>query len=76
MEDKLPKADAYVLSFWNSDDVTDALHTVAMRRTKDGKYELFNYESNDENDSEEATNLKYKLMFNGEIPLSIHCISK
>jgi hypothetical protein len=64
------------MQFLVGDDVTDALHTVAMRKTRDGKYELFNYKSNDENDSEEATNLKYKLMFNGEIPLSIHCISK
>ena len=37
-----PKADAYIVSFWNSDDVTDALHTVAARKTKDGGYELFN----------------------------------
>ena len=37
-----PKADAYIVSFWNSDDVTDALHTVAARRTKDGGYEVFN----------------------------------
>ena len=73
MEDKLPKADAYVLSFWNSNDVTDALHTIAMRRTKDGKYELFNYESNE---SVETKSLKHKLMLNGEIPLSVHCISK
>ena len=37
-----PKADAYVISFWNSDDVRDMLHTVAARKTKDGGYELFN----------------------------------
>ena len=37
-----PKADAYVISFWNSDDVRDMLHTVAARKTKDGGYEVFN----------------------------------
>ncbi len=75
-EEELPKADAYIVSFWNSNDVMDALHTVAMRKTSDGKYELFNYKSNEENLSEEARSLKYKFLLNGEIPLSVHCISK
>ena len=39
-----PKADAYIVSFWNSDDVTDALHTVAARKTENGEYEVFNDE--------------------------------
>lgn len=76
MEDKLPKADAYILSFWNSDNVMDALHTVAMRRTKDGKYELFNYESRTDNKSKITSNFVYELLENREIPLSVHCISK
>ena len=75
-EEELPKADAYIVSFWNSNDVMDALHTVAMRKKSDGKYELFNYRSNEQNLSEEARSLKYKFLLNGEIPLSVHCISK
>ena len=75
-EEELPKADAYIVSFWNSNDVMDALHTVAMRRTKDGKYELFNYRSNEDNLSEETKSLKYKFMIGGRVPLSVHCISK
>ena len=75
-EEELPKADAYIVSFWNSNDVMDALHTVAMRKTNDGKYELFNYRSNEENLSEEARSLKYKFMISGRVPLSVHCISK
>ena len=75
MEDKLPKADAYVLSFWNSDDVTDALHTVAMRRTRDGKYELFNNNPITER-SDVVRNLSKVFLGDGSVPLSVHCISK
>ncbi len=43
INNKTPDADAYVLSFWNSDKVNDALHTVAIRKTEIGKYVLYNY---------------------------------
>ena len=74
-EEELPKADAYIVSFWNSNDVIDALHTVAMRRTKDGKYELFNFDTERE-DTEEVENLSERFMEEGVVPLSVHCISK
>ena len=64
------------MQFLVGDDVTDALHTVAMRRTKDGKYELFNYESRTDNKSKITSNFVYELLENREIPLSVHCISK
>lgn len=72
----LPNADAYIVSFWNSNDVMDALHTVAIRKKSDGRYELFNYDSNEENLSEKTKSLKYKFMIGGRVPLSVHCISK
>ncbi|MBQ7820702.1 MAG: hypothetical protein IJ391_00265 [Clostridia bacterium] len=39
---KTPKSDVYILSYWNSDKVSEALHTVAIRNTSDGKIEVFN----------------------------------
>ena len=75
-EEKLPKADAYIISFWNSDNVIDALHTVAVRKTSDGKYELFNYRSNIANNSKTTISFVNELLDNGEIPLTLHCISK
>ena len=72
----IPKADTYILSFWNSDDVTDALHTVSMKKTNDGHFELFNYKSNKNNLSEKIESLDYKFMINGNIPIVVYCISK
>ena len=54
----------------------DGLHTVAMRKTKDGKYELYNYTSGEDNRSKITPNFAYELIENREIPLSVHCISK
>ena len=76
INDKLPKSDAYILSFWNSDDVMYMLHTVAMRKTESGEYELFNYQSNVANNSKITTSFVKELLENGEIPLSVYCISK
>ena len=76
LKEELPKADAYIVSFWNSNDVMDMLHTVAMRKTSDGKCELFNYKSNNKNLSQETKSLKYRLMIDDRIPITVHCISK
>ncbi len=43
LNDKIPDADAYILSFWNSDKVSESLHTVAVRKTEIGKYVIYNY---------------------------------
>ena len=72
----LPDADAYIVSFWNSDNAMESIHTVAMRKTSDGKYELFNYKSNSRNASEVVADLTYKFEINDRIPLVLHCISK
>jgi len=74
-EEELPKADAYIVSFWNSDDVIDALHTIAMRKTSDGRYELFNNNPRTEQ-SDVVQTLSEALLKDGAVPLSIHCISK
>lgn len=71
----IPDADAYILSVWNSPDVTEALHTVAMRKTKDG-FELFNYGKTDNNNPTPAKYLWLKMELKNEIPLILHCISK
>ena len=74
-EEELPKADAYIVSFWNSNDVMDALHTVAMRKKSDGKYELFNFDTVRE-ETKEVENLRERFLEEGIVPLSVHCISK
>jgi len=74
-DDKIPDADAYILSFWNDKDVMDALHTVAMRKTKDG-FELFNYGKTDDNSSVPAKYLWLKMKMRNNVPLTLHCISK
>ncbi|MBR2885425.1 MAG: hypothetical protein IKB93_11660 [Clostridia bacterium] len=74
-EEELPKADAYIVSFWNSNDVMDALHTVAMRKTKKGEYELFNYDVWSEK-SKVVSNLREEFLDEGIVPLSVHCVSK
>lgn len=74
-EEELPKADAYIVTFWNSDDVMDALHTVAMRKTSDGRYELFNNNPRTEQ-SDVVQTLSEALLKDRVVPLSVHCISK
>ena len=75
-KEKLPEADAYIISFWNSDNAMDALHTVAMRKTKNGKYELFNYNSNEKNKSIDNIDFADLLEYAGNVSLTMHCISK
>ena len=72
----IPKADTYILSFWNSDDVKDALHTVSMRKTNDGHFELFNYKSSTENYSKSVPYFNRELLNDNNIPLTLYCISK
>ncbi len=42
---KIPNADSYVLASWNSSEITDGMHIVAIRNTENKKIEIFN-ESN------------------------------
>ncbi len=72
---KIPRADSYVLSFWNDKDIQDALHTVAMRKTKEG-YELFNYGGTSNNGSDKVDNLNIKMKSKNNVPLVLHCIYK
>ena len=69
----IPKADTYILSFWNSDDVTDALHTVSVRPTRNGKYEVFNGDSN-ELGSEPADSFRGYIKDKKLQPLTLFCI--
>ncbi len=54
----------------------DELHTVAMHGKKNGKYELFNYHSKENNESADDIDFAKLLKYEGNIPLAIHCISK
>jgi len=74
-KEKLPKADAYIVSFWNSDDVMEQLHTVAIRKKSNGKYELFNFDMEKE-EAEEVENLRERFMEEEIVPLTVHCILK
>ena len=72
----IPKADTYILSFWNSNDVKDALHTVSMRKTNDGHFELFNYSSNEKNKSINDINFYDWIKYSNDVPIVLYCISK
>jgi len=72
---KIPRADSYVLSFWNDKDIKDSLHTVAMKKTKNG-YELFNYGGTSNNGSDKVDNLNIKMKSKNNVPLVLHCIYK
>ncbi len=41
----IPDADAYLYSYWNTDKVTDKLHTVSVRKTERDTWVLYNYRS-------------------------------
>ena len=49
LNNKIPDADAYIFSFWNSDKVSGALHTVAVRKTEIGKYVFYNHRDDKKN---------------------------
>jgi len=40
---EIPKADSYVLASWNSTEVTDGMHIVAMRNSGKTGFQVFNY---------------------------------
>ena len=71
-----PKADAYIVSFWNSDDVTDALHTVAARKTENGEYEVFNYGGSEYEKTQGSNEINELLRDDLTVPILLHCISK
>ena len=71
----IPKADTYILSFWNSDDVKGALHTVSVRPIGDGKYEVFNSDPR-ELGGEIKDNLGIFMNEKAHEPLTLFCISK
>ncbi len=71
---KIPDADTYILSFWNSDDVMDALHTVSVRKDKSNKYIFYN----DDITGEEMPSDSIYQRINEEKyqPIILQCISK
>ena len=74
LDKPLPKADSYIITFYNSPKVTDAIHTVSFRRKTDGNYEVYNYDPDEE--SYETPDIRQELKANENIPLVLLCISK
>ena len=74
LDKPLPKADSYIITFYNSPKVTDAIHTVSFRRKTDGNYEVYNYDSSEE--SYETPNIRKHLKNTERVPLVLLCISK
>ena len=67
----------YILSFWNSDDVTDALHTVSLKEkaNEKDKYEIYNDSAAIKYNNEGQTITQY-INQNGYYPLVLQCVSK
>lgn len=72
---KIPKADSYILSFWNDKNIQDALHTISMKSIKNG-YEIFNYGDTTDNSSDEIDSVDEKMKIENTVPLVLHCIYK
>ncbi len=75
INNKTPEADAYILSFWNTDRVTSALHTVAARKTEIGKYVLYNYRGADRR-QQNADSLQSFLEKSDDQPIVLFAINK
>lgn len=75
LNNKIPDADAYIFSFWNSDKVSGALHTVAVRKTEIGKYVLYNYKGTNKR-QENADSLKSFLDKSDDQPIVLFVINK
>jgi len=69
----IPDADTYIVSFWNSDKVTDMIHTVSVDKLPNGKYKIYNENGRK---SLEADSLTGYLKEESRIPLVLHCIKK
>ena len=69
----IPDADTYIMSFWNSDKITEKVHTVSMDKLPNGKYRIYNEGSETAKDIE---SLNEYFREESRVPLVLHCIKK
>ncbi len=73
----IPDADSYILSFWNNDRFTSAIHTVSVSPQSDGSYKIYNSDGRSEEIVSSLQEYLNKQRKNGKrVPLVLHCISK
>jgi len=72
---KPPKADAYILSYWNTDNVMDALHTVAIRKENDGSFTFYNDDSRKQEEIK-VDSISNRIESKDYQPIILQCISK
>ena len=70
---ELPDADTYIISFWNSDKVSSAIHTVSMDKLPNGKYRIYNEGWTPTRDID---SLNDYFLERNRVPLVLHCIKK
>lgn len=74
-EKEPPKADAYILSYWNTDDVLDGMHFTAISKNNKGEYVFYNDDVRDEKETPVST-IKKRVDAEGNQPIIMLCISK
>lgn len=74
-EKEPPKADAYILSYWNTNDVLDGIHTIAINKNKKDEYVFYNDDVRDEKEVPVST-IKKRVGIEGYQPIIMLCISK
>lgn len=70
----IPDADAYLYSYWNTDKITDALHTVSVRKTERDTWVLYNYRS-ENNQQKNVNDLQECIKSNDDQPLLLLAIN-
>ena len=71
----IPDADAYLLSFWNTDDVMDGLHTVSVKKEKDNTYTFYNDDAIEEEEVP-ASSIPKRIEVKHYQPIILQCIYK
>lgn len=73
----LPKADSYILSFWNNNRFTGAIHTESIQPLSDGRYIVFNSDGGEAKITDNLNEyLAKERRYGKRVPLVLHCISK
>ena len=73
----IPKADSYILSFWNNDNFTSAIHTVSISPQADGSFKVYNSNGKDVKTVSSIKQFLDEQQTKGRrIPLVLHCISR
>ena len=73
----LPEADSYILSFWNSNRVSKAIHTVSISKQPDGSYKIYNSDGQNAEIVDDLHQYLFeKRKYGRRVPLVLHCISK